>query len=119
MNPAGRALLRFDAGTDIDFTYRALHRDGDGWLALRVTDEGRGIPGDQLEAVFERFVQIDASDRRDKGGTAPVLAHASLTPTTTCYKVEDTRMDSVTDSVTGLVPREARRRGPRPERSAA
>lgn len=46
----------------------------DGWLTLRVTDEGRGIAGDQLEAIFERFVQIDASDRRDKGGTGLGLA---------------------------------------------
>lgn len=42
---------------------------GDGVAVVRVTDQGRGIPEDQLEAVFERFRQIEASDGRRKGGT--------------------------------------------------
>jgi DNA-binding response OmpR family regulator len=41
-----------------------------------VRDEGRGIPADQLEAIFERFRQVDASDRREKGGTGLGLAIA-------------------------------------------
>ena len=39
-----------------------------------VSDEGRGIPPDQLERVFERFAQVDSSDARDKGGTGLGLA---------------------------------------------
>ncbi|WP_170178898.1 GAF domain-containing sensor histidine kinase [Solirubrobacter pauli] len=38
-------------------------------VLISVRDEGRGIPLDQLEAVFERFRQVDASDHREKGGT--------------------------------------------------
>ncbi|MDA0180457.1 ATP-binding protein [Solirubrobacter phytolaccae] len=34
-----------------------------------VRDQGRGIPLDQLDAIFERFRQVDASDHREKGGT--------------------------------------------------
>jgi signal transduction histidine kinase len=34
-----------------------------------VRDDGRGIPVDRLEAIFERFRQVDASDAREKGGT--------------------------------------------------
>jgi signal transduction histidine kinase len=34
-----------------------------------VCDDGRGIPADRLEAIFERFRQVDASDAREKGGT--------------------------------------------------
>jgi PAS domain S-box-containing protein len=41
----------------------------DGDVIFRVRDEGRGIPADSLERVFERFAQIDSSDARDKGGT--------------------------------------------------
>lgn len=41
---------------------------------FRVADEGRGIPGDKLESIFERFQQVDASDSRDKGGTGLGLA---------------------------------------------
>ena len=40
----------------------------------RVSDEGRGIPADKLEAIFERFEQVDSSDARQKGGTGLGLA---------------------------------------------
>lgn len=43
-------------------------------VVLKVRDEGRGIPGDQLEAVFERFRQVDGSDAREHGGTGLGLA---------------------------------------------
>lgn len=33
-----------------------------------VSDEGRGIPGDQVATVFDRFRQVDQSDTRGKGG---------------------------------------------------
>jgi PAS domain S-box-containing protein len=41
---------------------------------FRVEDAGRGIPADKLEAVFERFEQVDSSDARLKGGTGLGLA---------------------------------------------
>jgi PAS domain S-box-containing protein len=34
-----------------------------------VADQGRGIPVEMLESIFERFKQVDASDSRQKGGT--------------------------------------------------
>jgi len=39
-----------------------------------IQDQGRGIPAEKLETVFERFQQVDASDSRDKGGTGLGLA---------------------------------------------
>ncbi|GEP38785.1 hypothetical protein NPS01_24480 [Nocardioides psychrotolerans] len=45
-----------------------------GAVVFRVRDEGRGIPADKLEAVFERFEQVDSSDARVKGGTGLGLA---------------------------------------------
>ncbi len=48
---------------------------GDGGHALfSVRDQGRGIPLGQLDSIFERFSQVDASDAREKGGTGLGLA---------------------------------------------
>jgi PAS domain S-box-containing protein len=41
----------------------------DKWLEVKVTDQGRGIPRDQQQAVFEKFKQVEISDSREKGGT--------------------------------------------------
>jgi PAS domain S-box-containing protein len=38
-------------------------------LLFSVQDEGRGIPADKLESIFERFQQVDASDSRHQDGT--------------------------------------------------
>lgn len=43
-------------------------------LVFRVRDQGRGIPADRLETIFERFVQLDAGDSRNKGGSGLGLA---------------------------------------------
>jgi PAS domain S-box-containing protein len=55
-------------------TVRASVAKQDGWVLFTVSDEGRGIPADQLEAVFDRFTQIDSADTRDRGGTGLGLA---------------------------------------------
>jgi PAS domain S-box-containing protein len=47
---------------------------GDGRAEIQVHDEGRGIPDDKLEQIFERFQQVDASDSRAMGGTGLGLA---------------------------------------------
>jgi PAS domain S-box-containing protein len=43
-------------------------------VTISVSDMGRGIPTDKLEAIFGRFQQVDASDSRQKGGTGLGLA---------------------------------------------
>jgi PAS domain S-box-containing protein len=43
-------------------------------VLFSVKDSGRGIPKEQLETIFERFQQVDASDSRQKGGTGLGLA---------------------------------------------
>jgi len=41
---------------------------------IQVRDQGRGIPRDKLDTIFERFHQVDASDSRTMGGTGLGLA---------------------------------------------
>jgi signal transduction histidine kinase len=43
-------------------------------VLFTVKDQGRGIPADRLQTIFERFKQVDVSDSRQKGGTGLGLA---------------------------------------------
>jgi PAS domain S-box-containing protein len=45
-----------------------------GMVMFRVKDSGRGIPSENLETIFDRFNQVDASDSRARGGTGLGLA---------------------------------------------
>jgi signal transduction histidine kinase len=38
-------------------------------VTFTVADQGRGVPENRLELIFERFEQVDSSDAREKGGT--------------------------------------------------
>lgn len=49
-------------------------RPGSAGVTLAVIDQGRGIPADKLEDIFDRFQQVDASDSRQKGGSGLGLA---------------------------------------------
>ena len=62
-----------DDGTEIEVVMRAEYRSSMEVL-LEVKDQGRGIPQDQLQTIFERFKQVDASDSRAMGGTGLGLA---------------------------------------------
>ena len=48
--------------------------DDQPYLLFSIRDRGRGIPSNNLESIFERFQQVDASDSREKGGTGLGLA---------------------------------------------
>ncbi|MBF1988146.1 ATP-binding protein [Fischerella thermalis] len=44
------------------------------YLLFQIKDQGRGIPEDKLETIFDRFQQVDASNSRHQGGTGLGLA---------------------------------------------
>jgi PAS domain S-box-containing protein len=57
-----------------DAVVRVSIRAGSEGATITVVDQGRGIPADKLETIFDRFQQVDASDARQKGGTGLGLA---------------------------------------------
>ena len=69
-NLLGNAIKFSSEGGTVEL---AAQLEGEQFL-FRVIDQGRGIPTDKLETIFERFEQADASDSRAKGGTGLGLA---------------------------------------------
>jgi len=43
-------------------------------IEIQVIDEGRGVPAELQNAIFERFKQVDKADASEKGGTGLGLA---------------------------------------------
>ncbi len=71
-NLLGNAIKFSEAGQAVTVAVRSEGEQA----VFAVRDSGRGIPADQLESIFERFSQVDASDAREKGGTGLGLAIA-------------------------------------------
>jgi two-component system sensor histidine kinase VicK len=70
-NLISNAIKFSPVGSEVHLTARKLDENE---ALIEVRDQGRGIPPDQLEHIFERFQQGDASDSRDMGGTGLGLA---------------------------------------------
>jgi two-component system, OmpR family, sensor histidine kinase VicK len=70
-NLLSNAIKFSPAGSEIHLTARSLDENE---ALIEVRDQGRGIPADKLEHIFDRFQQGDASDSRAMGGTGLGLA---------------------------------------------
>lgn len=64
--------LKFAGAADLSLVHKAH-----GGAALRVLDEGPGIPAAELAAVLQPFVRLESSRNRDTGGSGLGLAIAS------------------------------------------
>ena len=72
VNLIGNAVKFSDPASTVTLAARA---EGDR-VVLTVEDQGRGIPEDQLERIFERFAQVDGGDSREYGGSGLGLSIA-------------------------------------------
>jgi two-component system, OmpR family, sensor histidine kinase VicK len=70
-NLISNAIKFSPPGTEIHLRSRRIDANE---AEIQVRDQGRGIPADKLESIFERFHQVDASDSRTMGGTGLGLA---------------------------------------------
>ncbi len=69
-NLLSNAIKFSPAGSRVSLTVEPA----DSEVIISVEDQGRGVPEDKLESIFDRFQQVDASDSRQKGGTGLGLA---------------------------------------------
>lgn len=77
VNLIGNAIKFSSSGATVTVRARQATADeavGRDLVTFSVTDQGRGIPADKLEQIFERFEQVDSSDDREKGGSGLGLA---------------------------------------------
>ncbi|GAA1829775.1 sensor histidine kinase [Microlunatus capsulatus] len=70
LNLLGNAIKFSSPGQEV--TVQCVRRGS--FVEFEVSDSGRGIPEDKLDAVFARFQQVDSSDAREKGGSGLGLA---------------------------------------------
>jgi two-component system CheB/CheR fusion protein len=64
VNLIHNALKYSPAATDVRVT---LSRDGE-WATIKVEDEGMGIPNEELQRIFEPFVQVSRTQDKSEGG---------------------------------------------------
>ncbi len=57
-----------------DSTITIETKPSENWLEIQITDQGRGIPPDYLDKIFDRFQQVKPSDAKVAGGSGLGLA---------------------------------------------
>ena len=70
LNLVMNAMLHNPEGVQVTVSTHSI----DGWAELKVADNGKGIPPESLEKIFERFHRADPSRSRHTGGAGLGLA---------------------------------------------
>lgn len=73
-NLVENALVYSDPGARVVVAARRQVRADDDYVDITVSDNGVGIPADQLERIFERFYRVDYARSRANGGNGLGLA---------------------------------------------
>ena len=73
-NLVENALVYSDPGARVVVAARRQVRSDDDYVDITVSDNGVGIPSDQLERIFERFYRVDYARSRANGGSGLGLA---------------------------------------------
>lgn len=75
MNIVGNAIKFTDEGSiDVDVSLETSPKDETPLLQLVISDTGIGIPQEQMDQIFQRFEQVDATETREHGGSGLGLA---------------------------------------------
>jgi PAS domain S-box-containing protein len=73
-----RVLINFLSNaikfSPVDSTIRLEISELPDAILINVSDQGKGIPADKVETVFERFKQVERADETSKGGSGLGLA---------------------------------------------
>lgn len=79
-NLLGNAAKFSPAGSTVNVTsfIETDAFDSADYVVIEVADQGRGIPPERLERIFERFEQVDSSDARHGSGSGLGLAIARV-----------------------------------------
>lgn len=70
VNLLGNAIKFSPDNSTINVTYDEVP----GFVEMRITDQGRGIPADKIDSIFNRFEQVESADHKEKGGKGLGLA---------------------------------------------
>jgi signal transduction histidine kinase len=70
------AIKFTESGGTITVSASAFEKNDGPWIELRVADTGVGIPKAELNRIFDRFYQVDATSKRKYGGIGLGLAIA-------------------------------------------
>ena len=70
------AIKFTESGGTITVSAFAVKHNDQPWIELHVSDTGVGIPKSELDRIFDRFYQVDATSKRKYGGIGLGLAIA-------------------------------------------